>query len=164
MSGPMRWWLNRKSKLGLAPSARMPPHLPGKPWWTDPPTTIPQPEHIEFVIQFMTELQRGRQSQQTQALMSACSAWMRAARRLLHETFENEKHGDLVTTDGLILAVHQLVHRMTGKAKAGGYAIDERDQATIDALNARAAKVGRERAVDACKRVSIHPTLYRAKP
>lgn len=157
MAGPFAWWANRKSRIGMSPAARKPPHLPGREWWTDPPTTLPQPEHIEFVAQFATELMERKQGHQRDRLLHACSLWMKAARRLLHETYEDVKHGDLVTTDGLILATHQLVLRMTGKACAGGFVIGERDQATIDALHARAHKLGRERAIEASKRVSIMP-------
>lgn len=157
MSGPFVWWANRKSRLGMQPSARKPPHLPGKEWWTDPPTMLPQPEHIEYVVKFHSEVMQRPQTLHRDALLGAISAWMKFARRLLHEEYENVKHGDVLSTDGLILAVHQLLLRTIGKAVRQGYVVDERDQAIIDALHARAHKLGRIRAEESCKRVSVAP-------
>lgn len=164
VSGTATWWANRKSRLGQQISARKPPHLPGREWWCDPPTTIPQPEHIEYVVQFQQQVMQRPNGRDRQNLLQACGGWLRAARSLLHETFEDVKHGDLMTTDGLFLAVNQLVLAMTGKAIAGGFRLTERDQKVIDALHARSHRLAKDRAVEASKRVSIHPTLYRAEP
>lgn len=165
MNTPFKWWANRKSKNGLRPLAKAPPHLPsGKAWWTEPPTAPPQPEHIEYVAQFMAELYARKPGHQRDAMIAYVASWMRAARRLLHEQYESDKHGDLVTTDGLILAANQLLLRTIGKAIRGGYELDERDQATIDAIRARAHKLGRERAIDGAKTAApVHETRAIAK-
>jgi hypothetical protein len=155
MAGPLTWWASRKSRMGMKPSAKKPPHAPGKEWWTDPPTTLPQPEHIEYVEQYRIGVMAMPNGRERQELLARIGAWMRAARRLLHEEFESQKHGELNTTDGIVMAVSQLLKRTIGPAIAGGYKIDEYDQEVINAIHGRATKTARLRALESSKRVSM---------
>jgi hypothetical protein len=105
VAGPFVWWANRKSKNGLRPLAKAPPHLPnGKPWWTTPPTMLPQPEHIEYVSQFMAEVMSRPGSDERNAIVKHLSDWMAVARRLFHEEWHLKQHTDLATTDGIVEA------------------------------------------------------------
>jgi hypothetical protein len=117
----------------MLPSAKKPPHEVGKEWWTTPPIAPPQPEHIEYVVQFQIEVMRRPQTPTRDALLKSIAEWLRAARRLLHEEFTSRKHADLNTADGLFIAVRDLIEAMTGAAIRGGFRLTERDQDTLDA-------------------------------
>lgn len=159
MSGPLAWWANRKSRIGVSPAALPPPHEPGKPWWTVPPTAVPQPEHIEYVVQFMRQLQAGGKlpngrNWPRNAMLGKCSDWLRAARQLLHEQVESQ-HGDLHTTDGLLVRAARTYGMLLAKCcHAGVLGTDELEEfgEVKQALEARAARVRRERAVESSKR------------
>jgi len=153
MSGPLTWWANRKSRIGITPVAMKPPHLPGKEWWTTPPTAVPQPEHIEFVVQFMRELQTNHRGRETHVMLGRCSDWLRVARQLLHEQVESQR-GDLRTTDGLLIVAAVWIGRLAGRCATAGLLTPEQ-QVEIDelkqALGARSARAKRERAIESAK-------------
>jgi hypothetical protein len=156
VSGPLTWWANRKSRIGLSPAALKPPHVHGKEWWTTPPIAPPQPEHIEYVVQYLLELQRASGSRERNTLLAHASAWLRAARQLLHEQVESQR-GDLHTTDGLIVAAERTLQILMCKCgKAGLLSADEDAEfkAVRQALVARADRVKRERAIEASKRAT----------
>lgn len=146
MSGHFSWWANRKSRIGMSPSALPAPHLPsGKPWWSAVPMAAPQPEHIEYAIQYMLELQRMSPTKQTHVLMAHVGTWIRAARRLLHERVESDR-GELHTTDGLIIAAVHAIGAMATRIRLLGGDVDERWYEIKQALEARASEAKRRRA------------------
>ncbi len=156
MSGPFTWWANRKSRIGLSPAALKPPHVNGKEWWTTPPVAPPQPEYIEYAVQFLRDVQARPQTPDRDALLGRISDWLRAARRLLNEQIESQR-GDLLTTDGLIVASVFAVATLIGKCiQAGLLTPDELDRMSEvkQALQARAHRIRRERAIESSKRVS----------
>lgn len=158
MSGPLTWWANRKSRIGLSPAALKPPHVHGKEWWTTPPIAPPQPEHMEYAIQFQLEVARMAPSEQRNQLQAHLGAWIRAARRLLNENIATVR-GDLCTTDGLLLATRGLLLQLKRDvALAGGTLPDDTDR-VMDALEARCSKIKRERAVEMARR-----SVLRGKP
>lgn len=153
MSGSLKWWVNRKSRLGMSPAACRPPEVNGREWWTTPPVMAPQPEHLEYVVQYQLEISRMPPSDRRTALQSHVSAWLKAARRLLHEQVESTR-GDLHTTDGLIVAARGLVLKMKGEIwRCGGKAPDDLAE-VLQALDARAHEIRRRRAVESSKRTS----------
>jgi hypothetical protein len=158
MAGPLVWWANRKSKLGLSPVAKEPPPKTlGKPWWTEPPTTLPQPEHLEYAVQFQLEVMRMPHSDKKNALLGHLGAWMRAARRLLHEESYNPERADLGTTDGLLIAADDALHEAITKLNKltnNGRAMSERAMQTQRALQRRTSKLRRDRALESSKTVS----------
>ncbi len=153
--GPLTWWANRKSKIGMSPAARKPPHLPGKEWWTDPPTTIPQPEHIEFVAQYQRQVMAMPASQNKNALLAHCSAWMKAARRLLHEESYSPDRADLGTTDGLLIASDNAIRLAILTCHKAGVRLDQEVIEVHKALQRKCTKLRRERAIESSKRVSM---------
>lgn len=158
MSGPLVWWANRKSRMGMKPSAIKPPHKPGKEWWTNPPTTVPQPEHMEYVAQYQLQLMAQPPSEKRQLLMMHLSAWWRAARQVLHEEMTSEFRADLCTTDGICIAAEDaLKAALVALSDAGVKPGDERRERVREVLHAlqrRNTKVRRERAIESSKRRS----------
>lgn len=154
MAGPLTWWANRKSQMGLRPLARKPPHLPtGKEWWTTPPTTCPQPEFIEYASNYMAELIASPNGRNRQALIKYVADWLGAARRLLHE--EQGKFGkyrDLETTDGLFVAASTAFHKLGSMLHKAGIEIDDDTRAVMNAVGGRADRVRRARAIESAKR------------
>lgn len=115
MSGPLTWWANRKSKLGLSfVSKEPPPHALGKPWWTSPPVMCPQPEHIEYAASFMADVMAMTSTQQTVALQAKVAAWLRKAKNLFWEEYVSPERGDFRTTDGMLIAAEACKFRSTG--------------------------------------------------
>lgn len=159
MSGPFVWWQNRKSRMGMKPSAKAPPHEPGKPWWTTPPTTLPQPEYIEYVVQFACELMQQRPSAKRNAMQAYVGAWLKAARRLLHEEKYMPNRADLHTTDGLIVAASGAMQKMRSRIYGLGGDLSEDVVQVLEAMQGRADKIRRERAMESAKRASrvTHP-------
>lgn len=154
MSGPLTWWANRKSRIGLSPAALKPPHVHGKEWWTTPPIAPPQPEHMEYVMQFHREVQSQPQTADRDALLGRVSDWIRVARRLLNEQIDSQR-GDLLTTDGLIVAAVHAIGTLIGKCvTAGVITPDELEQVgeVKQALQSRAMRIKRERAIESSKR------------
>lgn len=151
VSGPLVWWANRKSKIGLSPAALKPPHLPGQEWWTTPPTAPPQPEHIEYVVQFKLQLMRMKPSNRKNVMQGHVGAWLEAARRLLHESGEGIR-GDLLTTDGLLLSALALLREMAARGKDMGKPLPEQFDEVVNALRSRCYRIQRERAVELSKR------------
>jgi hypothetical protein len=152
MIAPQTWWANRKSRIGVSPAAKPPPHLPGnKAWWTSPPTAAPQPEYIEYVVQFQTELMASRNSRNKQAMLQYVSNWLRAARRLLHEEMQAPERADLQTTDGLIVAASRALQKMRSRIYGLGGEVDDEVRQICDAVQGRAEKVRRERAMESAK-------------
>lgn len=153
MSGPFQWWANRKSKNGLRPLAKAPPHLPnGKEWWTEPPTALPQPEYIEYVSQFMAQVLSQPGSNERNAMMKHLANWMSAARRLFHEEWHLKQHTDLATTDGILEATSRALGTMCRIAVEAGREVPPEVQRVKDALSRRADKIRRERAIESSKR------------
>lgn len=137
---PGRWWANRKSRLGLSPAAKPPPHVHGRPWYTEPTVGSLDPGHMEYVVRAMRLAEQGPPSRDAQALVIACAQWIRASRRLIHEHVDD---GDLCTTDGLIIAAETAMRemlKMIPKSSRNADWIKVRD-----ALSARAAKARRHR-------------------
>lgn len=156
VSGPLTWWANRKSRIGMSPAALKPPHVNGKEWWTTPPTALPQPEHIEYAVAFMREVQLRPQTSDRDALLGHISDWLKMARRLLHEEVESQR-GDLHTTDGLIVAAGIAMQRLLCKCGKAGLLTPDEDREFCEvrqALVARSARISRERALKSSKRVS----------
>ena len=147
MSGPFVWWANRKSKMGLKPSAKAPPHLIGRPWWTTPPTTLPQPEHIEYVTQFFANLLAQPPSDERNAMQTYISQWMKAARRLLHEEMYAPERADLHTTDGLLIASDDAIKLAILTCHKAGIKLDQSIIEVHKALQYRCTSLRRERAV-----------------
>ena len=146
MSGHFAWWANRKSKIGLSPAACPAPHFPnGNPWWTTPPVAVPQPEHIEFAVQYLLEVQRRPPNRETQALVAHVSAWLRTVRQLLHEHIEADQ-GELHTTDGLIIAAERTFYQLKSQIIRLGGEIEERWEQVHEALRARSHEARRRRA------------------
>lgn len=155
MSG-LSWWANRKSRIGVTPKALPPPHLPnGREWWTTPPVACPQPEHIEYVVQYQIELTRARRSGQKHEMQKRVADWLRAARRLLHEEKQAPERADLQTTDGLIVAANTAMHRMRGRIYGLGGEVTKDVEEVMNAIHGRAEKIRRERAMDSAKRRSL---------
>lgn len=145
MAGPFTWWANRKSRIGVSPAAKRPPNLPsGAEWFTSPPISAPEPEHIEYALEFMRGLQHCLGSQERNAALGMVSDWIRKARQLLHERVESQD-GDLHTTDGLIIAACAAMGQMFGEMVRRGITIRPRWQEIRQALQARAARAKRER-------------------
>ena len=145
-------WANRKSRMGLKPSAKPPPHLPGnKEWWTSPPTSVPQPEHLEYVAQFMTALMGREPSRSRDMMMRYVSEWMRVARRILHEEAQAPERADLHTTDGLMVAASGALQKMRSRIYGLGGDVDDEIKQICDAIQGRAEKVRRERALESAK-------------
>ena len=146
MSG-LTWWANRKSRLGLNNVIAQSPHrLPnGSEWWTSPPIAPPQPEHIEYVLEFQQRLV-GRGGNNAQKMAKLVADWLREARRLLHESVESDD-GDLHTTDGLMIATSDMIHRLFSKLEQSGYKVDTRDREIAQAIHSRGHKSLRERAM-----------------
>lgn len=153
MSGPFAWWANRKSRIGASYAAIKPPHAHGREWWTSPPTAMPQPEHIEYVVQYQLEVLRMPGSEEKNALLGHIKAWMRAARRLMHEEGRVVRP-DLKTTDGLLLAALGTIHKLSGLVYAAGVKIPDHVQEVEEALDARCSRIRRDRAVQSSKTVS----------
>lgn len=153
MSAGLSWWANRKSRMGMKPSAKPPPHLPGgREWWTSPPTMCPQPEHIEYVVQYQAELSRLRNGRERQEMQKRVGDWLKAARRLLHEEAQAPERADLHTTDGLIVAACSALFKMRSRIYGLGGEVDEDVRQICDAVQGRAAKIRRERAMESAKR------------
>jgi hypothetical protein len=156
MATPFAWWASRKSRNGMRPLAKTPPHLPGgRPWWTTPPTAPPQPEHIEYVAQYMAQLYLAPPSDRRNAMMKYVADWMRAARRLLHEEMQAPGRADLHTTDGLIVAACTALHKMRSRIYGLGGEVDEEITEVCDAVHGRAAKIRRERAMVSSKTARV---------
>jgi hypothetical protein len=153
MTGPLSWWANRKSRMGMKPSAKAPPpHSPRKPWWTDPPTTPPPPEQIEYVSAFMSELiamkpNTPQENREKDAMLRYIGAWMRAARRLLHEVRSSPDRADLTTTDGLIVAASSALQKMNSRIYGLGGEVDKEVREVMDVIQGRADRIRRERAL-----------------
>jgi hypothetical protein len=166
-NGHTEWWLNRKSRIGLAPAARPPPHLPsGEPWWTQPPTSAPEPEFLEYVMSYRRQLiaemagARRQRSKEIAALLSHVNDWITEARRLLHERVQAPDRADLHTTDGLLVAASRQMNRMRILIVGLGGQVDEEVAATMQAVQARADEVRRRRATDAaCPRPATKAPL-----
>lgn len=142
-----KWWLNRKSRLGLKPIAKEPPSSPGKPWWTTPPTIeLPDLDHIEYAVQFQAEVcaRAATGDRKAQALAVAIAPWVRNARRLLHEQ-QCKLVPELGTVDGTIIAANKLMKALATEATHGGYRITPHEQRVIDALEGIANAKQRER-------------------
>lgn len=148
VSGPLTWWANRKSQMGLKPSARCPPHHPGKPWWTTPPITVPQPEHIEYVAQFQLDVLRRPPSDARNAMLAHVAAWMRAARRLLHEHSYAPDRADLHTTDGLLIAADDAIKSVILTRHKHGVRLDDSIIEVHRAIQRRCTALRRQRAVE----------------
>lgn len=155
MAGPFTWWANRKSKMGLRPLSKKPPHLPGKEWWTNPPTTIPQPEHIEYVAEYSRQVLLMPNSEHKNSLTAYLGAWMKAARRLLHEEMFSTDRADLHTTDGLLIACDDAIKSAILATHAAGIRLDQSVIEVHKELRRRCTKLRRERAIESSKRVSI---------
>lgn len=162
MAGPLKWWANRKSRIGLSPSALKPPHVNGKEWWTTPPIAPPQPEHIEYAIRYQLNVACMPPSEHRNQLQQHIAAWLTAARQLLHESVESTR-GDLHTTDGLIIAAHKLVQKLAGDVVRLGGRIPGDLDAVAQALGARAARARRERGTELAKRSKMALHVERAK-
>lgn len=148
MSGPLIWWANRKSQMGLKPSAKKPPHESGKEWFTTPPIACPQPEHIEYVAQMMRDAMTWKHNKSRDDLMRYLNAWMRAARRFLHEEQQAPHRADLQTTDGLIVAASSALQKLRSHVyKLDGTVDDAEVIETMHAVLGRADKIRRERAL-----------------
>lgn len=147
MGGHFTWWANRKSRMGLQASAKKPPHIHGREWWTTPPVSAPEPCHLEYAVEFFQELQRRRRTAEVVSLIANVSAWIRTARRLLHERIESDD-GDLHTTDGLIIAADRAMKRLRAFAVSNGMTSDELEKLNdvMNAVRSRADKARRERA------------------
>jgi hypothetical protein len=144
--------LNRKSELGSRPSLREPPpHGPGRPWFTVPPTSLPEPQFIEYAVSYRNELiaakdgAGARKRCQLNDLLALVNAWIKAANILMNQRYDGN-HGDLCTTDGLIVAAsRELGKLMAEVAKAGGV-LDGRTQEVRDALRAKSDEIRRRQA------------------
>ncbi len=150
MSGPLVWWANRKSRIGVSPAAITPPHVHGMPWWCAPPIAPPQPEHIEYVVEYQHTTQSQAQTVERDALLGRIATWLKAARRLLHEQVESQR-GDLHTTDGLLVESWKTItHLIATCHRAGLLTVEERAcvDAVHQALQARSARIRRERATN----------------
>jgi hypothetical protein len=159
MSGPITWWANRKSKIGLSPVAKKPPpNGNGREWWTTPPIAPPQPEHMEYAVQFQLEVIRMPPSERRNQLQTHIGAWMRAAQRLLSETTASI-HGDLCTTDGLLLAARRLLMQLKHNIELSGGDLPDDADRILEALSARCSRITRERGVELAKR-----SVLRRKP
>ena len=155
MSG-LSWWANRKSHIGVTPKALPPPHLPnGREWWTTPPVACPQPEHIEYVVNYQAELTRMRNGRAKQEMQKRVGDWLRAARRLLHEEKQAPERADLHTTDGLIVAACRALFKMRSHIYGLGGEVDDEVRQICDAVQGRAERVRRERAMESAKRRSV---------
>ena len=152
---PRQWWLNRKSKLGLRPLAKKPPHLPGEEWWTDPPTTIPQPEHIEYVVEFQMTIHNMKGGKHKTNLQARVGAWLKAARRLLHEEMIHPDRADLHTTDGILIAAENALREALLFTHGLGYQLPGDCKIVLDVLQRRNDKTRNARAIDSAKHVSI---------
>lgn len=80
-----------KSALGHIRKVTEPPGRLGKPWWTEPPTTLPLEEHIAFAEEFRSKLHGrmpsgGQARADWQELMSRVTRWIRAANRIFHSS------------------------------------------------------------------------------
>lgn len=140
------WWANRKSRIGVSPAAKIPPHLPGgKPWWSSQPVAAPQPEHIEYAVAFMMELMRMPPNKEVDVMRQHVGAWLKAARGMLHEHVEAD-HGELHTTDGLIIATARAFKAAMSRIHHLGGASDERWYQISQALEARSHEARRRRA------------------
>ncbi len=155
MSGPLKWWANRKSKIGMTLAARKPPHIPGRQWWTDPPKTIPQPECIEYAVQYQLEIMRMPASQERNALQAHVGAWLRSARRLLHEEMQSHDRADLHTTDGLLIAADDAIRSAILACHKAGVRLDESVFDVHHELRRSCSKLRRERAEVSARTVSI---------
>lgn len=146
MNRHRQWWENRKSRMGLKPSAKPPPWDPSTPWYTTPPTSPPEPEMMEYVIQFQDEVSRkmhlGNPAERKQAteLSTVISRWLAAARRLYHERIviqNTDPSDDFSTTDGVIRAAAKCIGRLRKQLYDLGVTIDARDEAVGEELQRR---------------------------
>jgi hypothetical protein len=153
-NGSTEWWLNRKSRIGHSPAAKAPPHVNGEPWWTTPPVSAPEPEFIEYAVAYRQELitklngSRGPERRKVDELVRFVNTWLNAARRLLHERLQAPERADLHTTDGLIIAASRALHMMRSRIYGLGGEVDEEIRAIMDAVQARADGLRRERALN----------------
>jgi hypothetical protein len=144
-----KWWVNRKSKLGSSPIAKEPPSSPGKPWYTTPPSDLPDLRHVEYAVQFKAELitrvqAGGPDATAAIALLAYVSPWIKKARRLLH--YHQENIAEFDTTEGMLIALERVVSVLCAEATRRGFVIPRDDQRVIDALQAKANRLARERA------------------
>lgn len=147
MSGPLVWWANRKSRLGLSPVAKEPPpKSPGRPWWTTPPTAPPLVEHMEYVVQFRATLVGQKQSRRRDQMIVHVNAWLAAARRQLHYAQQSPHRTDLHTTDGVIVAASRAMQKMRILIIGLGGDVDEEVAETIQVVHGRAERIRHERA------------------
>lgn len=148
MAGPFFWWANRKSKLGLSPVAKEPPpKTPGRSWWTDPPVSVPMPEHIEYVQQFASAVHAQPQTPRRDSLLRYLSQWMKAARQLLHENAQSTTMRDLDTTDGMLVWADSAMNKMRSRIYGLGGTVDDEIEEVMRVIGSRAAKIRRERAM-----------------
>lgn len=147
------WWVNRKSKIGLSPIAKEPPSKsPGRPWFTTPPTSLPQPEHIEYVAQFQAQVLAQRDSPQKQAMLKHLCEWMRAARHLFHVHSWDDRRPDMSTTDGILLAADDALREAIIACSHAGIRLDQRVIDTAHAMQAKLLPLRQRRAIESAKR------------
>jgi hypothetical protein len=148
----MSWWPNRKSRMGLrAVVAKAPPKLPdGREWWTTPPTALPEPAHIEYVVEFQRATMDTRQGPDRDAMLRRVRDWLTAARRLCHERMIYE-HGEPVglrSTDDLLMECKSVVGYLAARLTDHGVDAwgESRVRRLCDELTAREAEILRRRA------------------
>lgn len=142
-----------KSAVGHRPSVtEPPPRASGKPWWTEPPTSAPEPAHIAFAVAFKVEL-HGRfvapttspsERAQLSSLLHAVKIWIKRANVLAQE-FESEKLG-LGTTDGLLVEASRLVCALLGRLGGFNAGIkSDWEKAVAQTLQRRAGSILQQR-------------------
>ncbi len=140
-----------KSAIGSRPNvSEPPPHANGKPWWTTPPISAPDPRYLVFAQEFKQELQRklttvkgGRDYNDICALLGSVKRWIKVANVLAQE-FENERVG-LGTTDGLIIESHRLVRSLLYRLGGFNTLTSESERAVANALQLKADSLLQQR-------------------
>jgi hypothetical protein len=158
MSGPLSWWANRKSRMGLKPSAKKPPHAPGKEWWTDPPTAAPLPEHMEYAATFMANLLTMPPSAERHAMQAYIGKWLRTAQSLLSSQMYSVNIEDSHTIEGVLMAAQSAVYDLIGKLRDAGGEPTERHLDVLKLLTDRTRKVRRDRASARVRRGATAPS------
>lgn len=134
----------RKSLLAVRPNvSEPPPRVHGRPWWTTPPLSAPEPRHLTYAREYRAELVRnlsgaGTKQFQVGALISQVNDWIRQANRLSGER-AHERLG-LARSSDLWVEASRLIGRMIRNLDPA-YELTERDRHVANAVSERSKTV-----------------------
>lgn len=158
-----------KSSLGTRPGlAEPPPVAPGKPWWTSPPVSAPDPSHLAWaklyraelaaqVVQLQAEVAEAREFvnpsrkyldlkkrlADVNSMLIMINAWIKAANVFAVSTEAYPQ--DIQTIDGLLVEVMKLVWDLMKKSGTKYQDLDPWQKMVKQAGERRAQKIMAER-------------------